>query len=287
MEQADSQIVSPVRQVQSPASTIALKANCSSCKEDKQTFIGKVCLACWVEKEISPKFNWSICPTCQVEWSKLLPPPAGVCWDCDKKSVQEREKNAAIKKALLKLFGSESKLEELSFEKFERSIGTERAYFACLDFNPTKENLYLWGPTGRGKTHLAYAVAQECINARKSVDIMTIRDFVNRFRMTKPEEEKEMVNDLVKKDVLIIDDIGRIQGTEFSIDILTNIIDKRSLIGKNGLIMTSNLFLNELSANNREDRLTSRIAGMCKVIEVRGEADYRLRRTRDRKDIDG
>lgn len=182
----------------------------------------------------------------------------------------------------MKLFGSEKKLNELSFENFTRFEGTDEAYLACEKFNPEINSLYLWGETGRGKTHLVYALAQENLKKGKTVDIMTIRDFVNRFRMIKPDEEKELVEKLVNTDVLIIDDLGRIAGSEFSIDILSNIIDKRSIIDKNGLVITSNLFLDQLANHNQEDRLTSRIAGMCKVIEVRSDFDFRLERKRER-----
>lgn len=42
-----------------------------------------------------------------------------------------------------------------------------------------------------------------------------------------------------------------------------------------GLIITSNLSLDNLRARFADDRLTSRIAGMCKILEITG-ADRRL-----------
>ena len=56
---------------------------------------------------------------------------------------------------------------------------------------------------------------------------------------------------------------------------LYEILDLRASNYKNGLILTSNLSLEEFAAKVGDDRLPSRIAGLCKVIKIESK-DYRI-----------
>ena len=147
-------------------------------------------------------------------------------------------------------------------------------------------NLYLYGKTGRGKTHLAFSNFNKAFFGNmdnKALDFV----FKNRFiatnsiqilrRMRQCEnanEEQEVINKL-SNSILIIDDLGVQKDTEFAVQTIYEIIDNRWLKGREGLIITSNLSLNELSKKFNDDRISSRIAGMCKVIKIEGN-DFRL-----------
>ena len=114
--------------------------------------------------------------------------------------------------------------------------------------------------------------------AGRKVDKLTMREMINRFRMTKPEEEAAQIEDMVGVEVLVIDDMGKAANSDFALNILTDILDKRSLVERYGLVITSNLFIGDLARQSGDDRLSSRITGMCKVIEVRSPYDYRVER---------
>ena len=68
----------------------------------------------------------------------------------------------------------------------------------------------------------------------------------------------------------------RFVDTEYSMSIFYEILDGRLMQKQNGLIITSNLSLNELAVKMGDDRITSRIAGMCRVISLGGD-DRRMK----------
>jgi chromosomal replication initiation ATPase DnaA len=51
--------------------------------------------------------------------------------------------------------GGEKPYREFTFERYKVTPGNRRAYERSKTFDPAAENLYLWGPSGVGKTHLA------------------------------------------------------------------------------------------------------------------------------------
>ena len=226
--------------------------------------------------EIGARLTWVACPICGKDWSKLK--ESGKCWDCEEKAEVEARRMAAIRAKLLRMFGSDKGLIRLSFQNWLEVPGTSEAHSYALGFDPSKDNVYFFGATGRGKTHLAYALAQKLAELGKSVEIMTVRQLVKRFRLAKPEEETERADTLANVDVLVVDDLGKVANSEFALDILTDIIGRRGLAEKNGLIVTSNLGLDQLAAKNLDDRLSSRLAGMCRVIRIQTEKDFRLER---------
>lgn len=253
-----------------------IERDCPGCGTLKHLFIGPLCLGCWTAK-IGERIEWAKCPKCAKEWSKLCEGETE-CIDCNEKAGADKTKEAEMFKRLKKLFGSEKSIKELTLENFSTVDGTEEGYEAATLFDPAKNNLYLWGPTGRGKTHLAYAVAQKWLRLGKGVEILTTRELINRFRLTKPDEEVENVRYLVAVPVLVIDDLGVQSNSDFALDILCDILNKRGLADRNGLIVTSNLFLSDLAKKNQDDRLSSRLSGMCRIVNVDTSEDWRSAR---------
>lgn len=110
------------------------------------------------------------------------------------------------------------------------------------------------------------------------MDVVSQRELVNRFRMKTGFEELAEYNRLCDQDLLVIDDLGIAKGTEFMIEVLCEVLNKRFLRGLNGLVVTSNLSLDDLAHKIGDDRLSSRIAGMCKTYELKGP-DWRLNKS--------
>ena len=88
------------------------------------------------------------------------------------------------------------------------------------------------------------------------------------------DSESSLIEKYAGKKCLILDDLGVEKTTEWSLQTLYTIIDRRYREEKQTLI-TSNLTLNEI-AEKVGDRIASRIAGMCKVVEIKGR-DRRLK----------
>lgn len=104
--------------------------------------------------------------------------------------------------------------------------------------NPDARNLILAGPVGTGKTYAAYALGNLLIQANKSVDAWTVPDFLAALR---PDGENQAdAKAAAQVAVLILDDLGAGQPTEWAVETLTTLLDTRL---RNDLrtIVTTNL----------------------------------------------
>ena len=218
---------------------------------------------------------WVICPTCQQEVSYLG--ESGRCYECSEAENLKRRVAINLKEKEEKLFdGVEKALREFSFEKFNVTDGTKEAFESAKVFNLQKDNLFLWGSAGVGKTHLAYSIARAQIKSGgTSAKIIRTTELLRGLRGTTGTEEDTAIKKYSTIDCLVIDDLGVGRATEYAITILYEIIDKRYMSYKNGLIITSNLSLGDMSKKIEDDRLLSRLAAMCKVVRLTGD-DRRL-----------
>ena len=220
----------------------------------------------------------NICPKCQYPmW-----PNEVSCLNCVeiKRSRDEEEANKKrmeqekVELDTMKLGGGRA-YSQFTAENFKATKETEAALSAAVNFDFKKENLYFHGPTGCGKSHLAAIAARKFLD--KSV-VRTIRvsDLARDIRACESaEKEIEIIEYLASADVLVLDDLGVEKITEFVFGIIYSIIDKRYQDKPYGLIITSNLFLAELSEKFGEDRVASRLAQMCKIFHVAGK-DWRI-----------
>jgi DNA replication protein DnaC len=175
-----------------------------------------------------------------------------------------------------------------------------------------KESLYLVGPRGVGKTHLMSAMAKQFISEnvhysyycgyktdKITKEYKQYREFADdgnpwmmivgkikfisvpelllriraSFKTGSDEDESAILEYFSEKDILFLDDMGSEKTTEWVLQTLYLLIDRRYRDMKKTII-SSNLTLDEL-AQKLDDRIASRIAGMCKVIEIKGK-DRRL-----------
>lgn len=133
-------------------------------------------------------------------------------------------------------------------------------------------NIFIWGSAGTGKTHLATALVRKFTDAK----IIKPQHIYRECRGLKDgRAEQSAINKYVDIPYLVIDDLGVDKQTEWSFSTLYEIIDGRDMACKKGMIITSNLSLGALSQKMSDDRIVSRIAGMCKIVELNGK-DRRL-----------
>lgn len=152
---------------------------------------------------------------------------------------------------------------------------TEKALSEAQGFESGIHNLYFFGPPGCGKTHLAVGIVLECFKKNKTVKFFPSGPELNRyFRGLEAIEESERMDRLSDVDVLVINELGIGRDTEFSLAVAVELIDRRIMKGKNGLIVTSNLHPVDLAQKMNDVRLESRFTGLCKIIEA-GQVDYR------------
>ena len=208
--------------------------------------------------------------------SPLIDARCPACQDAFEKERAKEQQALARRNELVELLGGEKPYREFTFERYQVTPGNQVAYQRCIEFNPTTENLYLWGPCGVGKTHLAYAAARRCLQETLSATIQPAGQLTRKVRMKDPAQEQTAIEQFVGVDVLILDDLGIGTDTAYGRQLVQEILDRRDFANRAGLVVTSKYSLGGLAEKLQDDSIPSRLAGMCTVIQVQG-ADARLR----------
>lgn len=157
------------------------------------------------------------------------------------------------------------------YEDFKAENYTNTPVLAAMKNYP-KENYYLWGIAGAGKTHAAVAIARKLPNVRVARLADISRDCRKEISAITEEKYIREYSQLP----LVLDDLGIIPPSDYEKRILFEIIDRRWSNKTGGLIITSNINLPQL-AGIVGDRTISRLVGLIgsNVINIKG-ADHRF-----------
>jgi DNA replication protein DnaC len=175
-------------------------------------------------------------------------------------------------------------------------------------YSSTDRGLFISGSRGVGKTHLAVALMREMILNLKPNKLKTYRRDEGHFVLdvVRPEVETELmpkfktipdllleirscfdkqrrewsseggaqtekglIDQYANYKVLILDDLGVEKTSDWSMQTLYTLIDRRYREMMRTII-TSNLTLDQL-AEKLDDRISSRIAGMCDIQVLKGK----------------
>ncbi len=131
----------------------------------------------------------------------------------------------------------------------------------------TPSGLILIGTLGSGKTHLASAIGNAFLQARRSVFYTTAFGLVRKLRSTwhsKTESEEAVFKKFVKTDLVIIDEIGVQAGSPSELAMVTNLIDGR-YANRKPTILIGNLTITELTSTLGE-RIIDRFKQGGKVL---------------------
>lgn len=167
--------------------------------------------------------------------------------------------------------GTEKTIETFDFS-FNPSINA--AYIrelATCRFIEKSEGMFFIGPTGMGKTHLAKALCHQACRKHFTTAFYLFHQFFNEL---KKAELKNKLSQLIKIDLLVIDDFGFKKIDQQSAEYLYAIVDARYAI--KSIILTSNQAITDwatiFSDPLMDNAILDRLAHHSHQIVIKGES---------------
>ncbi|NEZ46130.1 ATP-binding protein [Clostridium niameyense] len=232
------------------------------------------------------EFKLETCPKCGKPINKkikilnktMIVP---VICDCIKREIEENEEIQLNKEKQIRLKQiinnslMDEKFKNSRFDNWDFSKGTKRMYDignkyikGFKDMKKESIGLLIYGEPGNGKTHTVACIANELISRMVPVICVSINALLDRIKDTYNrfgnEGENTVLKSLVNADLLIIDDLGTEQNTDWSRTRIYNILDSRYR-NELPLIITTNLPLNDLQGRY-EKRTYDRLLEMCTPV---------------------
>ncbi len=173
-------------------------------------------------------------------------------------------------------------LQECTFESFDTASDGRvvAAYNAVIRFVQGEVPwVYLYGPPGNGKTHLAAAAVNRLIAQRRAVLFTTAPELLAMIREGFDGGQAENLIGLCQRvPWLVVDDLGAERLTDWAAEVLFRIFNARYITRAHTLVVS-----NVQPDDTLEPRLHSRFmdSGLCPVVP-NGADDYRQCKSRSK-----
>ena len=259
------------------------------------------CVFCGAELRYRPLFN----PFDKSKVFRWLSPPQCECpkskehWaKIEEEERQRKEEEEASERERLRIKKAEqlfamsklpARFTDRTFENFITTSDNQEAFKIALDYaenfrekKASGQGLLFSGTVGTGKTYLAAAITLRLVENCQSVIFGTVTTLLGRIRQTYTKnsefDEREIIDQLTNVSLLVIDDLGKEKPTEWTEQMLYEIINAR-YENNMPLVITTNISLKEIRERyeNNGPAIESRIIEMCQGIRMIGK-DFRKKR---------
>jgi DNA replication protein DnaC len=199
--------------------------------------------------------------------------------------VEERERNAVVRRIQEAKFPKVKTLEDFHFEEAPHLPAAQIRKLAEGGYLSRSEPIIFLGETGTGKTHMASGLAVEACRQRKRVRFTTAAELVNELIEAKNQSELNRVtNRWLRYELIVIDEMAYVAMPESAVELLFQVISGRA--ERAAVIVTTNLPFSEWNTMFPNARLCKamldRLTDQAHIIDT-GKESYRFRRTLEKK----
>ena len=249
------------------------------------------------EREIMksmPKFNEFLRDNEQFkDFSKKLVLNAGyaeVVYKETDESISRKKAHSAINRLKAKSLLLDETIKTAAFDNFKIETDEEQQAFEfaknLAEFykNGGQGNSFMSGPAGSGKSHLSMAILKSYLESGEKTALFVSYSHVVRLikdsfnNRDSVYTQNNIMSLLTNVDLLVMDDIGSENNSDFSEELLTDVLD-----GRISTIITTNLSSEELRGNaSKKGRYNQRTASRMfrgiggKAFNFKGIKDKRV-----------
>ncbi len=167
-------------------------------------------------------------------------------------------------------------INNFSFEKFDLQVYKDEKIKASMtkifdfckayadSFSLENNSICMWGGTGLGKTHLSLSIARKVIEKGYFVIYGSVPDLIFKIQNENFGRDKDgdTLSALKECDLLILDDLGTENKSEYNSSLIYQIINSRINTRKPTIISTN------LSVSGLTDRYTERVVSRLSTMNI-------------------